>query len=174
VSEFVEECRREWKRLGVPDPVASEMAADLAADLAEAESEGASAEEVLGSSAFDPRSFAASWAVERGVVPPRHPASGTLGRRPPVVAAIATIVVVALIAAALAILVSAGPSHAVAVATPAPGTLPAKPPVVMHAVSGLEARPIGWILLLLGGIGIIPALLLWSSWARTRPSLAPA
>jgi hypothetical protein len=92
-----------------------------------------------------------------------------------VVAAIATIFVVALIAAALAILGStAGLSHAVAVATPAPGTLPAKPPVVMHAVSGLEARPIGWILLLLGGIGIIPALLLWSSWARTRPPVAPA
>ena len=33
MSQFVEECRREWKRLGVPDPVANEMAADLAADL---------------------------------------------------------------------------------------------------------------------------------------------
>lgn len=54
MNEFVEECRREWKRLRVPDAVAAEMAADLAADLEEAEAEGASAEEVLGGSAFDP------------------------------------------------------------------------------------------------------------------------
>jgi hypothetical protein len=70
VSDFVEECRREWRRLQVPEPAANEMAADLAADLREAEAEGASAEEVLGNAAFDPRSFAASWAIERGLVQP--------------------------------------------------------------------------------------------------------
>jgi hypothetical protein len=70
VNEFVEECRREWKRLHVSDPIANEMAADLEADLNEAEAEGASPEEVLGSGAFDPRSFAASWASERGVAQP--------------------------------------------------------------------------------------------------------
>lgn len=76
MSEFVEECRREWKRLRVPDPVANEMAADLEADLAEAEAEGDSAEQVLGSGAFDPRSFAASWAAARGVAaPPTEPAA---------------------------------------------------------------------------------------------------
>ena len=37
MNEFVEECRREWNRLGVPDPVANEMAAELEADLEEAE-----------------------------------------------------------------------------------------------------------------------------------------
>jgi hypothetical protein len=184
VSEFVEECRREWKRLSVPDPVANEMAADLAADLAEAASEGASAEEVLGNSAFDPRSFAASWAAERGVVPPRpsivppRASSDTLVRRPPVVAAVVTIAVVALIGAALAILaVTAGPSHAVSIITARPhDTLPATPPAVpMHAeVSGLDSRRIGWMLLLLGGVSIIPSILLWSSWARTRPPIAPA
>src|SRR6266498_1628382 len=68
VSQFVEECPREWKRLRVPDSVANEMAADLAADLKEAEAEGASAEDVLGSGAFDPRAFAGSWAGERGVI----------------------------------------------------------------------------------------------------------
>src|SRR5580658_3126108 len=67
MSEFVEECRREWRRLGVPDPVANEMAADLAADLDEAEAEGGSPEDVLGNAAFDPRRFAASWAAARGV-----------------------------------------------------------------------------------------------------------
>jgi len=71
VSEFVDECRREWRRLGVPEPAANEMAADLAADLREAEQDGVAAEEVLGSGAFDPRAFAASWAGERGLVPTR-------------------------------------------------------------------------------------------------------
>ena len=60
MNAFVDECRREWARLGVPDPVADEMAAELTADLAEAAAEGASVEEVLGSSASDPRSFAAA------------------------------------------------------------------------------------------------------------------
>jgi hypothetical protein len=69
VSEFIAECRREWRRLGVPEPAANEMAADLTADLKEAEKEGVSAEEVLGSGAFDARAFAASWASERGLVP---------------------------------------------------------------------------------------------------------
>jgi hypothetical protein len=41
VNEFVDECRREWKRLGVPDPVADELAGELRADLDEGESEGA-------------------------------------------------------------------------------------------------------------------------------------
>ncbi len=67
MNEFVEECRREWQRLGVPDPVASEMAVDLTIDIEEAEAEGGSAEDVLGSSLFDPRGFAAAWASARGV-----------------------------------------------------------------------------------------------------------
>ena len=40
MSEFVEQCLREWKRLGVPDPLAEEMAADMESDLSEAEAEG--------------------------------------------------------------------------------------------------------------------------------------
>src|SRR5580700_4555479 len=75
VNEFVEECRREWRRLGVPDPIANEMATDLAADIEEAEADGGSAEDVLGNSAFDPRRFAGSWAVARGVTGPPVPAS---------------------------------------------------------------------------------------------------
>ena len=63
--EFVEECRREWQRLGVADPIANEMAADLTADIQEAESEGGSAEDVLGNSLFDPKRFAAAWAEAR-------------------------------------------------------------------------------------------------------------
>jgi hypothetical protein len=63
---FIEECRYEWKRLGVPDAMADEMAAELEADLAEAEADGVSAAEILGES--DPRRFAATWATERGLV----------------------------------------------------------------------------------------------------------
>ena len=81
MNPFVEECRREWKRLGVPDPVANEMAADLEADLAEAEADGTSAEEVLGTGAFDAPAFAAAWAAERGVVPPPTPSGTTRVRR---------------------------------------------------------------------------------------------
>jgi hypothetical protein len=71
--EFVEECRREWKRLGVPDPIANEMALDITADIEEAEADGGSAEDVLGNSLFDPRRFAAAWASARGVTAPPTP-----------------------------------------------------------------------------------------------------
>jgi hypothetical protein len=66
MTTFVEECRREWKRLGVPDLMADEMAADLEADLAEAQADGVSAAEIVGDS--DPRHFARTWASERGLV----------------------------------------------------------------------------------------------------------
>lgn len=72
MNAYVEECRREWKRLGVPDSLAEEMASELEADLADAEADGVSAAEMLGES--DPRRFARNWAVERGLVseePPR-------------------------------------------------------------------------------------------------------
>ena len=70
MNEFIEECRREWRRLGVPDPIANEMAADLTADIEEAESEGGTAEDVVGNGAFDPRRFAGQWANARGVTAP--------------------------------------------------------------------------------------------------------
>jgi hypothetical protein len=74
---FIDECRYEWKRLGVPDSMAEEMAAELEADLAEAEADGVSAAEILGES--DPRRFAANWAHERGLVsvpPPKKSRKG--------------------------------------------------------------------------------------------------
>jgi hypothetical protein len=71
MTDFVEECRREWKRLRVPAGPANEMADDLAADLRDAEADGAFPEEVLGDGAADPRAFAAAWARERGLVQPR-------------------------------------------------------------------------------------------------------
>ena len=117
MNEFVEECRREWKRLHVPDAVANEMAADLEADLAEAEAEGASAEDVLGSSAFDPTSFAASWAAERGVIH-STPANLEPSRRSRVLGAVAVAASVAVIGAAVAMLAAPSDSARVALARP--------------------------------------------------------
>ncbi len=46
MSRFVDECRKEWARLGVPDAEANEMATDLEADLTEAQADGVTPEEV--------------------------------------------------------------------------------------------------------------------------------
>ena len=104
MKPFVEECRHEWKRLGVPDAVANEMAADLEVDLAEAEADGTSAEEVLGTGAFDAPAFAAAWAAERGVIPPPAPSGATRTRRSRAPYAIAGFVLVALVGLVLALL----------------------------------------------------------------------
>jgi hypothetical protein len=118
VNEFVEDCRREWKRLGVPDPVADEMAVELAADLGEAEAEGVSAEEVLGTGALDPRSFAAGWAAERGVIQRPSPSEGRRFGRFRMIAAIGTFALVAIVGAVLLIVVSPSASRKLALASP--------------------------------------------------------
>lgn len=129
MSGFIEECRREWKRLGVPDAIANEMAADLAADLEEAESEGAAPEEVLGNGVFDPRSFAASWAAERGVV--RQPvARGPVVAKTLTLAAIGALLVMAAVGAAL-VVVSRTDATAVRLAVAAP-----RPPVELFRRPG--------------------------------------
>jgi hypothetical protein len=103
VSEFVDECRREWKRLRVPRTIADEMADDLTADLQEAEADGASVEEVLGSGAADPRAFAAAWATERGIT--RRRATQRI-RRPRLVAFVVLLVVLAAVGTALVALLT--------------------------------------------------------------------
>src|SRR5439155_21533810 len=98
VNDFVEECRREWRRLRVPDHVADEMAAELAADLEEAASEDVSADQLLGN---DPPAFAAAWAAERGFGEPRRARRGLL-----LLAAVLALVAVAAAGAAIAITAS--------------------------------------------------------------------
>jgi hypothetical protein len=90
MSAFVEECRREWKRLGVPDVLAEEMATELEADLADAEADGVSAAELLGES--DPRRFAETWASERGLVAEQPPEKRR--KRPWIWIAVAVVVLV--------------------------------------------------------------------------------
>jgi hypothetical protein len=117
VNQFVEECRREWKRLRVPDPVADEMAAELTADLDEAAAEGASPEEVLGRGASNARSFAALWAAERGVIPQRS--TGLLPRRSVTLAVTTAFTIIAAVGAALVIFASPdAPAPAAAVSLP--------------------------------------------------------
>lgn len=113
MTAYVEECRQEWKRLGVPDPLADEMASELEADLAEAEADGVSAAELLGES--DARRFAATWATERGLVsepPPRSHKRLWIG-----IAAGVVLVVLALSTLAL-IRVDNGPASANVVKVP--------------------------------------------------------
>jgi hypothetical protein len=185
MSDFVEQCRGEWRRLGVPDPLAEEMAADLTSDLTEAEADGVSAEELLGSSAFDPRSFAASWAAERGIIP--EPPNPRTRRRPLVLVAFTAIAAVAVVVAAVALLTSE-PNVSVSVKTFRSGAalprthLPSPPAGVFVKPGGpggqvfhtSAAAPVEWILLILAIIALGFAAWLWASWGRSRPPTAPA
>ena len=179
MSDFVEQCRREWKRLGVPDPVAEEMAADLASDLSEAEAEGVSAEELLGSSAFDPRSFAATWATERGVIPAPSTQGVRRRRRPIVLAAFTALAAIMLIVASL--LLATGEPKVSLVTTraatrphlQAPPGFEISPPHGQVLQTSASA-PIEWILLFLAVVALGFAGWLWASWSRSRPPAAPA
>jgi hypothetical protein len=185
MSDFVEQCRGEWRRLGVPDPLAEEMAADLSSDLQEAEADGVSVQELLGSSAFDPRSFARSWAAERGIIP-EPPSRGTR-RRPLVLVAFTAVAAIAVLVAALALL-SGEPKVSVAVKHFRPGAalprthLPSPPAGVFVQPGGpggqvfhaSTAAPVEWILLTLALIALGFSVWLWLSWGRSRPPAAPA
>ena len=169
MNKFVKECRREWKRLRVPDSVANEMAADLAADLEEADAEGASIEDVLGSSAFDPRSFAAAWAAERGVAQPSPP-TGKPARKS---IALATIVAaaIALIGTAILILTTTS-AHRIA-PVPSSAALPAPPQILVpHGnVPAVTAHTLGLLLLVMGVIGIVTTV--WIRWTRPGSRSGP-
>ena len=167
MSDFLEQCRREWRRLGVPDPLAEEMAADLASDLGDAEAEGVSTAEYLGSSVSDPRSFAASWATERGIIPePARP--GRVRRRPLVLVAFTAFATMALIVAAL-LLATGEPKVSLVQSTGSPlGTTRS----VVHSASA--AAPVEWILLVMAIAAVGFAAWLWFRWNRLRPPTAPA
>ncbi|HEY7208272.1 MAG TPA: hypothetical protein VH416_08515 [Gaiellaceae bacterium] len=178
MSDFVAQCRREWRRLGVPDPLAEEMAADLASDLAEAEAEGVSAEELLGRSVFDPRSFAASWAAERGIIP-EPSGRPNARRRPLVLVAFTALAAIVLVVAAL-LLLTGQPRVSLVAARTARPHLVAPPvggvvPPARHVVASTSASaPVEWILLFLAIVALGFAAWLWSRWNNSRPPTAPA
>jgi hypothetical protein len=171
MSEFLDACRREWRRLGVPDPVAAEMAAEIAADLEEAEGDGVPPEEVLGASVFDPAGFAAAWATERGVIP-APPAPIRSGRRWAALAALVSFAAVTAIGAGIAVLAFHG-ADVVAVARAG------SPRGFLSQVSGFsrpvgspdaDLRPVAVALLAVGLAGIALTAVLWSRNARGRGS----
>jgi len=190
VSQFVDDCRKEWRRLGVPDPAANEMSADLEADLIEAESEGVSAEEVLGSGAFDPRSFAATWAKERGLIQPAPvqpspaptPPAEQRAKQPRTLSLVLAFGVLAVVGALLLVVRS---RQALAVVGPVmgkpvpaspefpfrPGTI-VQPGAAVQFVGPNPFHPAASLLLLIGVAGLITMLALWS-WRRLRPPVAP-
>jgi hypothetical protein len=172
VNEFVDQCRQEWRRLGVPDPIANEMAADLTADLDEAEAEGASPEDVLGNSAFDPRRFAAAWATARGVAGNSIPERRSPWRSPWAIAiGVLGVLVVVVVGALLLVVVLRGGSVAVVahrfVMGPGPiGALPPRPGRIVFAgplgpafgptqVVGAGVRLLAVLLFLVGVAGVV-------------------
>jgi hypothetical protein len=209
MSQFVDECRREWKRVGVPDAIANEMATDLAADLAEAEAEGVPPEDVLGNGVFDARAFAAAWAGERGVIPstPVRERFPRGSRRLSILVGLAALVAIgaglvvlrssdesrpiAVVAMRTAFsvareVVSPGPPLQVRVAVGHPRSargsprrprvvrvpaevgpayaVPAPPPFALPVAgraSDDKLRPLGWILLIVGGGGLVLSAVLW-------------
>lgn len=177
MSAFVEECLREWRRLGVPDPVANEMAADLTADLEEADSEGGSPEDVLGNNAFDPKAFAAEWAVARGVTgPPTRDLP--LIRRPRLAVLLTALVVVFTVCTGSVLLLGdRGSSIAFAIrgivtrsgAIRFPGRPGPVGPFMGPALAGLSVQALAGVLFFLGivGLGLIVALY-WSPWFGRR------
>jgi hypothetical protein len=153
VNEFVEECRAEWERLGVPSPVIDDMAGELATDIEEAEAEGASAEDVLGAGAH-PREFATAWAAERGVIERSLPGARGSAWRSLTSAVIAALAVIAIAGAVLVIFVSPAGSDKSALPLPhvvpdggtvwtVDGTASPLPVIVQDLGSGVRTVEIG-------------------------------
>lgn len=174
MTEFVEQCRREWRRLGVADPLAEEMAADLASDLEEAEAEGVSAGEYLGSSASDPRSFAASWATERGIIP-APPGRENGRRRPLALVAFTALAAIVLIVAAL-LLATGEPKVALVTSRTRPPHFSTPPTGLSlppgHRLQASAATPVEWILLFVGIAALGFSAWLWLRWGRSRLPIA--
>lgn len=172
MNPFIEECRKEWRRLRVPDAVANEMATDLASDLAEAEAEGLAPEEVLGNGAFDPRSFAASWAAERGVIP-SSPVRVNPLRKPVNLVVIAAASLIAAIGATLVLFGSRGGSSISVSPQQGPFASPV-PPDPVHRLAAVDlVDAVAAILLVLAIVGMALAAYIWISRRRSRPP-APA
>lgn len=173
MTEFVEQCRREWSRLGVPAAFANEMAGDLEADLAEARADGVSPEAVLGNGYFDAECFAASWAIARGVVSVTARDRSTIQVRSLLLALGA---LCGAVVAAAGFLILARPRFsAQAMAAPVGRRLDRPLPSILvrpHSfvfsgpASGID--PLGWVLLVAGLVAVVAILWIWRPWARRR------
>ena len=153
----------------------------LTADLEEAQAEGGSPEDVLGNSAFDPRRFAAAWAVAQGVTGPPPSERPSFLRRPLAVA-LAVVIGVLVVGAGLVLVVGAhGSSFAVVArgiaAVPGPTRIspvgpgrfgPFGPFVVAHSTF-VGAPLLAPLLLVTGVVGIgLLAVVCWLAWPGSR------
>lgn len=170
MSEFVQQCRQEWSRLGVPGPVAQEMATELTADLRDAEAAGMSTEEYLGASAADPQAFAASWAFERGIIP--APSGRETHRRKPLVLVAFTAAAALTLVVAAVLLITGEPRIGLSTSTNHPNispTLSGPLPHVTRQVSATNASaPVEWVLLAAAAIALGFAAWLWMTWNRSE------
>ena len=122
MTAYVEECRQEWRRLGVPDLLAEEMATELESDLAEAQADGVSATEILGES--DPRRFAATWARERGLVAEPAPPQKKRRRWILITVGLVVLFLVAVVVAIVGLFAAASVSVQTTVSPPQAQTVP--------------------------------------------------
>jgi hypothetical protein len=169
MRRFVEECQKEWNRLGVSQATANEMAADLEADLAEAEADGVSPEEVLGNGYFDARAFAAEWARERGVVDPVAKTRIAATHAPVRPLMLALIALVSGIVAVVGLLIVVGRRSSSTFAVVSFRHAVARPLRAMFVHSGQFGlgAPIAALGLLLLVAGVVGALVTLRYWART-------
>jgi hypothetical protein len=170
MKEFIEQCRTEWRRIGVAAGDVDELAGELAADLAAAAADGVSLEGFLGDSAADPRRFAAAWAAERGLIPaPDGRASGVRSGRAALIA-FAAIAAVVFVGAAL-LLATGEPKVTLLTAgrlsSLAGGSSFAPPP--SRVLTG-AAAPIEWVLLAFSALAL--AFCAWQ-WSRRSPARRP-
>lgn len=169
MSEFVQQCRREWSRLGVPVSAAEEMATELAADLSDAQAAGMSAEEYLGASAADPQAFAAAWAAERGIIP-TTPDREPRRRKPLVLVAFTAAAALTLIVAAV-LLITGEPRIGLATTNRhsiSPTLSGPMPRVARHVSAANASAPVEWILLAGAAIALAFAAWLWMTWSRSE------
>ena len=170
MNEFVEQCRAEWRRLGVAAGDAEEMAAELAADLAAAEADGQTISGFLGAGASDPSGFAASWAASRGVAPAPEPPRAGIRRGHAALIAFTAIAAVVFIGAVL-LLATGEPKLTLLTTgrlTGLPGGSFAPPP---SRVLASGAAPIEWVLLAFAGVAL--GFCAWA-WARPGEPATPA
>jgi hypothetical protein len=175
MSRFVDECRREWARLGVPDAEANEMATDLEADLSEAQADGVTPEEVLGNGYFDARSFAMSWATARGFVRRAPMADRTVRIRTLVLGLGALLG--AVVAAAGFVILAGSPVGQQVVAAPLARHISRPVPGILvnphHSLflsgpGGANLDVLGGVLLAVGLIGLAVILWVWRPWSILR------
>ena len=107
---FVEECQREWERLGVPPSVADDLTARLEAEI-EAAGDGVVPASIEGHSTYDVQAFAGTWARTRPAARPRLQYTGGGGKRLTLRSGVLALVVLFTIGAVAAVLEFQSPSE---------------------------------------------------------------